>query len=231
MASADNISSEVFCMEKKEKKEYVNYGNKTACGCGCGAGTEGMGTGITGCRFSLSPMTDNFVDIILGAVKKTHTEKVWQETGKLSTVYRGKQIHVEDAVKACFINAWREGVHMTMEATYSKGCPGDTAGDSFMAEDDELLNEPEIRDVHFPVACKISLYPMGISNYMEYIAEVVNHAIDLGIYEKSAHYCTVLSCDVQELFDYIHYVNTYCGERLSHYIFEVTFSVNSPTKE
>lgn len=215
-----------------EKKEYVTYGNKGACGCGCGADKEGMGnaTGITGCRFSLSPMTDSFVEIILDAVKKTRTEKVWQETGKLSTIYRGRQIHVEDALKGCFINAYREGVHMTLEATYSKGCPGDIKGDSFMAADDELLNEPEIKDVHFPVAAKISLYPMGIPDYMKYIAEVVNHAIDLGIYEKSAHYCTVLSCDVQQLFDYIHYVNSYCTEKLSHYIFEVTISVNSPTK-
>ena len=215
-----------------EKKEYVTYGNKGACGCGCGADKEGMGsaTGITGCRFSLSPMTDSFVEIILDAVKKTRTDKVWQETGKLSTIYRGRQIHVEDALKGCFINAYREGVHMTLEATYSKGCPGDIKGDSFMAADDELLNEPEIKDVHFPVAAKISLYPMGIPDYMKYIAEVVNHAIDLGIYEKSAHYCTVLNCDVQQLFDYIHYVNSYCGEKLSHYIFEVTISVNSPTK-
>ena len=212
-----------------EKKEYVTYGDKTGCSCGCGCG--GSGTGITGCRFSLSPMTDGFVDIILGAVGKTRTDKVWQETGKLSTIYRGKQIHVEDAVKACFINAWHEGVHMTMEATYSRGCPGDISGDSFMTEDDELLNEPLIKDVHFPVACKIALYPMGIPDYMKYIAEVVNHAIDLGIYKRSAHYCTVLECDVQELFDYIHYVNTYCSGHLSHYVFEVTLSVNSPTAE
>ena len=75
-----------------EKKEYVTYGDKTGCSCGCGCG--GSGTGITGCRFSLSPMTDDFVDIILGAVGKTRTDKVWQETGKLSTIYRGKQIHV-----------------------------------------------------------------------------------------------------------------------------------------
>ena len=215
-----------------EKKEYVTYGNKGACGCGCGADKEGMGsaTGITGCRFSLSPMTDSFVEIILDAVKKTRTDKVWQETGKLSTIYRGRQIHVEDALKRCFINAHRVGGHMTLEAIYSKGRPGDIKGDSLMAADDELLNEPEIKDVHFPVAAKISLYPMGIPDYMKYIAEVVNHAIDLGIYEKSAHYCTVLSCDVQQLFDYIHYVNSYCGEKLSHYIFEVTISVNSPTK-
>lgn len=209
------------------EKQYVTYGQN--CGCGCGA--TGATKEITGCRFSISPMTDNFVEIILGAIQKTNTDNIWQQTGKLSTVYRGQQIHVEDAVKACFINAYHGNVHMTMEATYSKGCPGDTDQDYPSAEGKEPANEAVVRDIHFPLCCKIALYPMGIPNYMEYIATVVNHAIDLGIYESTSHYCTVLQGDVQEIFDYIHYVNEYCGKELSHYIFEVTFSVNSPTAE
>ncbi|MCC8052217.1 MAG: Ykof family thiamine-binding protein [Clostridiales bacterium] len=209
------------------EKQYVTYGQSCGCGCGCG-GTEAS-RAITGCRFSISPMCDDFINVILGAIGKVDTSKVWKMTDSLSTVYRGRQIHVEDAVKACFVHAYREGVHMTMEATFSKGCPGDTDADCLMAEDNVPVNEAAMKDIHFPVACKISLYPMGIPNYMEYIAAVVNHAIDLGIYEASSHYCTILRCDVQDLFSYIHYVNEYCGKNLSHYIFEVTLSVNSPT--
>lgn len=206
------------------QKQYVTYGG---CGCGCGCGTD---LPITGCRFSLAPMCDDFVNVILGAVGKVDTAKVWKQTGKLSTVYRGRACHVEDAVKACFVHAYREGTHMTMEATFSKGCPGDIDGDSFLAEDDVLCNEPGIKDIHFPVDCKIALYPMGVSDYMTDIACIVNRAIDLGIYESSSHYCTVLSADVQDLFSYISWVNARCGENLSHYVFEVTLSVNSPTK-
>lgn len=204
------------------EKQYVTYG---CCGCGCGTDLP-----ITGCRFSLAPMCDDFVDVILQAVGKVDTAKVWKQTDKLSTVYRGRACHVEDAVKACFIQAYREGTHMTMEATFSKGCPGDIDGDSYLAADDVLCNEPQIGGIHFPVLCKIALYPMGVSDYMSHIAKIVNDAIDRGIYEGSSHYCTVLSADVQDLFAYIHDVNAYCGENLSHYIFEVTLSVNSPTK-
>ena len=124
-------------MSEKEKKPYVTYGS---CACGCSGATKE----ITGCRFSLSPMTDRFVDVILGAIEKVHTDKVWSTTDKLSTIYRGKREHVLDAVKACMVHAYHEGVHMTMEATVSKGCPGDTDAESFLAEDDVLLNEPEI---------------------------------------------------------------------------------------
>lgn len=209
-----------------KEKNYVTYGKN--CSCGCGA--SGISKQITGCRFSISEMSDNYIELILGAISKVNTSKVWSATDKLSTVYRGKQIHVEDALKACFINAYYEGVHMTMECTFSKGCPGDVEADAFLSEDDLLVNEPSISQKHFPVTCKISLYPLGVTDYMKYIAEIVNHAIDLGIYAGSTHYCTLIECDVQDLFAYINYVNDYCGKNISHYVFEVTMSVNSPTK-
>ena len=209
-----------------KEKNYVTYGQN--CGCSCGA--SGISKQITGCRFSISEMSDNYIELILGAISKVNTSKVWSATDKLSTVYRGKQIHVEDALKACFINAYYEGVHMTMECTFSKGCPGDVEADAFLSEDDSLVNEPSISEKHFPVTCKISLYPLGVADYMKYIAEIVNHAIDLGIYAGSTHYCTLIECDVQDLFAYINYVNDYCGKNINHYVFEVTMSVNSPTK-
>ena len=90
------------------------------------------------------------------------------------------------------------------------------------------VNEPSIKDVHFPVECKIALYPLGEGNYMDIIAEVVNNAIDRGIYKKSAHYCTLLNCDVQSLFSYIDYVNEFCGNHIPHYVFEITMAVNLP---
>lgn len=208
------------------EKNYVTYGDKV--GCGCGYGCSSGSKAINGYRFSLSIMADNFIDVILSSLSKTDTSKVWKQTDKLSTVYRGKQLHVEDAVEACFTNAWRKGVHMTMEMTFSKGCPGYSEADNLFFEYDNPVNRDKIKDIHFPVNCKISLYPMGIPYYMKYIETVVNHAIDLGIYEKSSHYCTILKGDIHEIFDYIHYVNTYCGENLSHYVFEVILSVNSP---
>lgn len=202
---------------------HVNYGS-------CCAGTCGASRDITGCRFTLAPMSDRYIDIILGAVQKVDTSKVWANTEKHSTLYRGKRVHVLDAVKACFIHAYDPNVHMTMETTFSKGCPGDTDAESYLAEDDTPVNAPSIDGVHFPVLCKISLYPMGVSNYMEHIAHIVNYAIDKGIYSGSTHYVTVLECDVSDLFDYFDYVNTYCADNLSHYVFEATLSVNSPTK-
>jgi hypothetical protein len=174
-------------------------------------------------------MSDNYISIILGALKHVDTSKIWSQTDNLSTVYRGKRVHVEDALKSLFINAFTENVHMSLEATFSKGCPGDIEGESYLGDDDDvLMNEPSIKNIHFPVDCKIALYPLGDGNYMDVIAHVVNTAIDRGIFKGSAHYCTFLQCDVQSLFSYIDFVNEYCGNNLSHYVFEVTMAVNLP---
>ena len=89
---------------------------------------SGRGTDlpISGCRFSLYPMSDQFIDLILGSLEKTDTSAVWSESDALSTVYRGKIEYVADAVKALFINAYRDGIHMAIEGQFSKGCPGDS---------------------------------------------------------------------------------------------------------
>ncbi len=207
-----------------KEKQYVSYGS-------CCAGSCGASKDITGCRFSLSPMSDDYIAIILGALEKVDTSKVWSNTERLSSLYRGKREHVIDAVKACFVHAWKKDVHMTMEMTFSKGCPGDTDAESYLAENADLLNEAGMQNIHFPVDCKISLYPMGVDNYMSYIANVVNKAVDQGLYAGSSHYVTVLKGDVHDLFAYFAWVNEYCANELSHYVFEVTLSVNSPTAE
>ncbi|OFQ99944.1 YkoF family thiamine/hydroxymethylpyrimidine-binding protein [Alloscardovia sp. HMSC034E08] len=201
--------------------EHVTYGN-TVCG------IDGASLQITGCRFSASPMCDNFVDILMNAIAQTDTSKIWSDTDEMSTVYRGRDIHVVDAVRAFFTGAEQPNVHMTMEATFSKGCPGDRDADVYLDENDELANA-HMRNKHFPVRAKIALYPMGVDDYMHHIAHIVNHAIDAGIYSRTAHYNTYLAGDVQDIFDYIAWTVNYCGSNIHHYIFEVTLSVHSPS--
>lgn len=193
---------------------------------GCGASQD-----ITGCRFSIAPMSDRYVDILINGISKVDTSKIWSETDKLSTVYRGKRVHVLDGVKACFMNCYDANIHMTLEATFSKGCPGDNDGDSYLAADDSLVNEPMLSHQHFSVSSKISFYPLGTEDYMKHIAYVVNLAIKKGLYKKSAHYVSILEGDVHELFEYFNEVLAYSEAFLSHYVLQVTLSVNSPSAE
>lgn len=96
---------------------------------------------ITGCRFSIYPMTDRFVDVILSALKEVDTSKVWMETDDVSTCVRGRSIHVFDVVKAIYLEAVKHGDHVVFNGTFSNGCPGDTAGDAYLAENEDRANE------------------------------------------------------------------------------------------
>ena len=191
----------------------------------------GIDSNITGCRFSLYPMTDNFVDIILSSLEKTDISNIWTETDALSTVYRGKSEYVVDAVEALFINAYKEDVHMTIEGLLSKGCPGDSKGDVKMGIEGKSPNQELIKDIHFPALCKFSLYPMGNDNYMDEIYDIVDMAKDKGLNPKSIHYATRLEGDVQDIFNYFGEITKYLEDRISHYIIHFTISVNSPTME
>ena len=189
---------------------------------GCGAARD-----ITGCRFSISSMSDDFISMILGAIKNVNTEKVWSATDALSTVYRGKRIHVMDCLKACFAHLNDGKTHITMEASISKGCPGDVDDDFYLAEDDVLLNNTQIK---FNVLSKIAFYPMGIKNYMDHIAYVVRLAMNMGLYVESSHYATLLKGGINDIFDYFNAVLIYAEQNVSHYVLQTTLSANSPSQ-
>lgn len=176
-------------------------------------------------------MTDNFVSVILGALEKTDTSAVWSQSDALSTVYRGKLPYVADAVRALFINAWQPEVHMALEGQFSKGCPGDTDGDSLLDREGEAPNRAKTQDRHFPVLCKLALYPMGTGDYIDEIAKVWRMAEAEGLNPKTIHYATRIEGDVQKVFDYLEEVCRLMEQSVPHYILHFTLSVNSPTNE
>lgn len=186
---------------------------------------------ISGCRFSLYPMDSDFVSIILGALEKTDTSAVWSQSDALSTVYRGKLPYVVDAVEGLFVNAFHDGVHMALECQFSKGCPGDCDGDSFLSWEGEAPNAAVVAGAHFPVLCKIALYPMGVPDYIDHIAKVWHMAEDAGLQPTSIHYATRLTGDVQDVFRYLESVCRLMEQSVPHYILHCTLSVNSPTQE
>ena len=138
-----------------------------------------------------------------------------------------------DAVRALFINAYRPGVHMALEGQFSKGCPGDISGDSKLDREGPAPNAESIRGKHFPVHCKLALYPMGDRNYIDEIARVWYLAQDAGLNPTTIHYATRIEGDVQDVFDYLESVCRLMenAENVPHYVLHFTMNCNSPTVE
>lgn len=185
---------------------------------------------ITGCRISLYPMKDDFAPHILRSIEETDTTAVWQQTDLFSTLYRGEAASVIDAAAALFVNAYDPTTHMVGEFTFSKGCPGDLAGDAFLDGKNEQPNHQQIiTKGTFIVHCKYSFYVFGREDYMEEIAHIVSLADAMGLQPQSAHYVTLLSGTAAQLFAYFEQALAYAHEKLPHYVLEGTVSVNSPS--
>ena len=197
---------------------------------GAGRGTD---LPISGCRFTLYPMCDNFIDIILGGLERVDTSAVWSETDALSTVYRGKLDYVMDAVSALFASAWTEGVHMAIEGQVSKGCPGDVSGDSKLTYEGEAPNHAIVEAATQPCLCKLALYPMGVGDYIDDIARVWRMAEDRGLNPQTIHYATRIEGSIRDVFAYLTDVCKLmeASESVHHYVLHFTINVNSPTVE
>ncbi|GAA0137886.1 HMP/thiamine ABC transporter substrate-binding protein ThiU [Paenibacillus sp. YSY-4.3] len=182
---------------------------------------------IVGCRFSLFPMSDRFVPIILEALEHTDTSKVWVQSDDVSTCVRGRHEHVFDVVKSIFLQAAKSGEHVALSATFSVGCPGDTEGDVYMSEDDVRLNEGN--DTSVDTAAQFALYPMGVPHYMDVIYDAVKAAEAEGTFSGGIHYASRLDGNAHQVFRSLENAFVTSSTKTSHLVMTATISCNSPS--
>ncbi|MDR3134803.1 MAG: Ykof family thiamine-binding protein [Deltaproteobacteria bacterium] len=193
---------------------------------GCGADAA-----LAGCRFSLYPLSDGYKAIILGSLAKVDRSKIWAGTDALSTVYRGRLSQVFDCLSAAFVGAYREGLHMCLEAQASLGCPGDDGADSPSATDDIPINRPRLGEAAFPAKAKLALYPLGIADYLPIIAEAFRLAEKAGLNPRIIHYATRVEGPVLKVFDCLESVSAMAQGQVGHHVLSFTVSVGSLTQE
>ncbi|WP_211654247.1 YkoF family thiamine/hydroxymethylpyrimidine-binding protein [Planococcus alpniumensis] len=182
---------------------------------------------IVGFRFSLHPMSGNFISIIKSALKDTDTSHVWMQTDDVSTVIRGKQQHVFNVAKALTLHAAKTKEHIALSGTFSAGCPGDTAGDAYLDAPDEPANEDASKQY---VSSQFALYPMNNPDYMEVIYREVERAKEFGVWNDSMHYASGIHGDIHEVFAF--YETSFSSARSAkhpHLVMTVSMSINSPS--
>ena len=184
---------------------------------------------IAGASFSIHPMSSGFIDIIMGALEEADTSKVHMDTDDVTTTVRGKLVHVFDVTKAIFLHAAKTGEHVAFQATYSLGCPGDSKGEAYMAEDDIPLNAKQVKEIKQPCAAKFSLYPLGGGDYMDAIYSQIE-AMKKYVEVSHAHYSTRLDGEALDIFHGLEQVFKATVEGgSSHTVMTVSISANSPS--
>lgn len=188
-----------------------------------------------GTQFSLYPMTDRFVEVILPAVEKLKSRGgLTIETDDLSTLLRGEAAEVFAAIRDAFIAAAASGRHVVANVLVSRGCPGEEQceADSGTAPREPATPtqlEPLVDTPRVEAAAQYSLYPLGREDYMEQIYQAVAGAKETGTFARSKNFCTRLDGPADKLFQTIY--ESFTGAPASHAVIHATVSANSPSRK
>lgn len=199
---------------------------------------------FSGAQVSLYPMSDDFVGIILGAIRALDPwrDRLRLETDSLSTLMVGPSEILFPAMRDLFCAAARSGVHTTMHATVSRGCPGEaddpvctpmagrprhaSLGDRVAAcRDAVAVAPPQKQDI----AAQLSLYPLGVGRHMDEIHACIAFLKSSGTFDRSKNFCTTLRGDAGPVFETLSQAFTGFGAEDGHLAMDVTVSANSPS--
>lgn len=190
-----------------------------------------------GARISLHPMTDRYVDVILGALRDTAhlTDDLDLETGSVSTFAGGDEQSLVDWLCALVTAATSraDGAHLGVTIMLSRGCPGEvmcTLKDAPWASDGSLWVAPT--GVH--ASAEWSLYPLldgGEASHMKPIMDAIETARRTGLYAGSDHYVTRLSGDVADIVSLVTRTWRETGASVQHVTTHLALSINSPTEK
>ena len=184
--------------------------------------------GYFGARFSLYPMTDRFVPVILGAIDTLGSSGLEVETDDVSTFIKGDRNAVWATLEDSFAKAARSGEHVVMTALISHGCPGEE-----LCEIDPLTGSAGAPRVHpgkgVTVSCQWSLYPLGEPDYMDVIYKAVADTKADGVFSKGRHFVSHLEGDLDRVLTSIRRTFDAACESAAHVTAHITLSANSPT--
>lgn len=187
-----------------------------------------QGLPFFGARFSLYPMTDRYVPVILDAVTELRGRGLEIETDDVSTFVGGDRNAIWATLEGAFARAARTGVHVVMTVLVSHGCPGETYCEPDLLTGTARADATDAgRGV--PVSCQWSLYPLGDPSYMDVIYAEIARTKDAGIFAGGAHFVSRLHGDLHDVMAGVRRsFDEACG-RVGHVAAHITLSANSPT--
>ena len=199
---------------------------------------------FSGAQFSLYPMTGDFVPAILKGIAAldAYGDALRRETDDLSTLLVGPGDVVVRAMRDAFVATAREGGHVVLSATLSRGCPGES--------DDPICAAPALEtpgvDADLVAAAasrfapgqpsgldasaQISLYPLGGEGHMARIGACIDFLKSVGVYDKPKHFCSKLRGDAATIFAAIERAFIDFAPMSAHVVLTMTISVGSPTR-
>ena len=182
-----------------------------------------------GARFSLYPMSDRYVPIILDAIAGIRERGLEVETDDVSTFIGGDRDRVFGELARVFAAAARTGEHVVMTVLLSHGCPGETYCESTgeIRVPAEANTQGDKSGV--AVAAQWSLYPLGSDGYMDVIYREIDRTKRAGVFAKGAHFVSGLRGDLTDVLGAIRSSFDAACADTGHVVAHATVSANSPS--
>ncbi|WP_188721665.1 YkoF family thiamine/hydroxymethylpyrimidine-binding protein [Nitratireductor aestuarii] len=200
---------------------------------------------FSGAQVSLYPMSDDFVGIILGAIKALdpYRPNFRIETDDVSTLLVGPPEQLFPAMRDLFVSAGSAGKHCVMASTVSRGCPGEP-DDPICTPSAHFGKQPPLAErieaahkavalapvTGLTVAAQFSLYPLGSSHHMDEIYGCIEFVKGSGVFDRSKNFCTKLRGDAGAVFATMSEAFLNFGAPEGHVALDLKVSAHSPTK-
>jgi uncharacterized protein YqgV (UPF0045/DUF77 family) len=199
---------------------------------------------FSGAQLSLYPMSDDFIGIILGAIKALDPYRAHFriETDDVSTLIVGPPEQLFPAMRDLFVAAARSGAHCVLSATVSRGCPGEPDDPICTPQNDTASALPLLERVAAAresvaaapqtgqaVAAQFSLYPLGVGHHMDEIYGCIDFLKTSGVFDRPKNFCTRLKGDAGPVFATLSEAFLRFGAPEGHVTLDLTVSANSPS--
>ncbi|KAB0682798.1 YkoF family thiamine/hydroxymethylpyrimidine-binding protein [Aureimonas leprariae] len=201
---------------------------------------------FSGAQVSLYPMTDDFVSVILGALRALdpYRDRFRIETDDLSTLVVGPPDELYPAMRDLFVAAARTGVHTVLHATVSRGCPGEPDaeicevpdGYTMLADRGERIEAALAAAAAAPrlgqtVAAQFSYYPLSAAErHMHEIYDAIDFLKGSGTFSRAKNFCTALEGDAGPVFATLSEAFLRFSPPEAHVAIDLTVSANSPSR-
>ena len=195
-----------------------------------------------GARLTLAVMADQYVDIILTALKSTDTSGLIIETTDVSTYLGGSEADILRYLIDLSSTIASAGHHASLTLHLFRGCPGAVVCDSRgAAPGPRAIEPPQGRLVGRYAAAEWALYPLvdavtangngpdSEPNHMRDIYAAIDVAVKNGTFRKSERSVTRLEGDLGLVMETV--IAGWClvGRSVQHVASHVTVSLNSPS--
>jgi uncharacterized protein YqgV (UPF0045/DUF77 family) len=199
---------------------------------------------FSGAQISIYPMSDDFIGIILAAIKALdpYHPQFRIETDDISTLIVGPPELLFPAMRDLFVAAARTGTHCVLSAAVSRGCPGEPddpictpkndmasalpLSERIVAARQAVASAPPTGQA---IAAQFSLYPLGVGHHMDEIHGCIDFLKSSGVFDRPKNFCTRLKGDAGPVFATLSEAFLRFGAPEGHVTLDLTISANSPS--